>query len=194
MTSKMIVSGNATYGLGKSLSAKFPQAQFCSRTSGYDFLQESDRFRFAEESLSASVYISCSALDKFAQTLLLQTVVQTWEAKKHSGQIIVLGSSADTPVKGTSWIYPTEKKALRAYSRSLSQKVLGGHGSASNGIRVTYLSPGHLDTPEANKKHPEVLKLDCDYVTDVVAWLLSQPANINISELCLDPIQTKGAE
>ncbi|MCC6138537.1 MAG: hypothetical protein IT287_07880 [Bdellovibrionaceae bacterium] len=140
-------------------------------------------------SLEYSIYISCSSLDKFAQTLLLQTVVQHWEKNHHKGHIIVLGSSADTPVKGTSWIYPAEKKALRAYARNLSQKVLGGHGAPSNGIRTTYISPGYLDTPDANDKHPAVVKLNCDYVTEVITWVLAQPQHVNISELCLDPLQ-----
>lgn len=189
MSYKMIVSGNGTYGLGKSIYNKFPYAKFCSRTNDFDFLQESERWRFAEMSLQYDVYVSCSALDQFAQTLLLQTVVQVWEKHQHQGTIIVIGSSADTPVKGSSLIYPAEKKSLRAYARNLSQKVLGGHGTTSNGIRVTYLSPGYLDTPQANEKHPHVRKLNCDYIADTIAWLLEQPKTVNISELCLDPIQ-----
>lgn len=189
MHSEIIVSGNGTYGLGKSIYARFPNASFYSRTNGFDFLKPEDRHRFSELSLGHSVYISCSALENFAQTLLLKDVVKKWEEHNHKGYIIVLGSSADTPVKGTSWLYPAEKKSLRAYTRNLSQKVLGGHGNASNNIRATYLSPGYLDTPEANEKHPEMKKLDCAYVADVIAWLLMQPSNVNISELCLDPLQ-----
>jgi NADP-dependent 3-hydroxy acid dehydrogenase YdfG len=33
---------------------------------------------------------------------------------------------------------------------------------------------------------PDVPKLDCAYVAGVIKWLIDQPANVNISELCLD--------
>lgn len=189
MSSKIIVSGNGSYGLGKSIYKTFPQAKFCSRTNGFDFLKTDDRYRFAEMTLQYSTYISCSSLEGFAQTLLLETVYKVWEKHSHQGHIIAIGSSADVPVKGTAWIYPVEKKSLRSYMRNLSQRVLGGHGTRSNHIRTTYLSPGYLDTPEANEKHPGVRKLDCDYVAGVIAWLLSQPSAVNISELSLDPLQ-----
>ncbi len=189
MSSNIIVSGNGSYGLGKSLYTLFPHAKFCSRTNGFDFLNAEDRHRFAEMSLQHSVYISCSTLENFAQTLLLETVYKAWEKHQHPGQMVLLGSSADTPVKGTAWIYPIEKKSLRAYARNLSQRVLGSPGAPSSGIRITYLSPGYLNTPAANDKHPTVKKLDCDYVAGLVAWLVQQPAHVNISELSLDPLQ-----
>jgi NADP-dependent 3-hydroxy acid dehydrogenase YdfG len=36
---------------------------------------------------------------------------------------------------------------------------------------------------------PDTLKLDTDYVAGVIKWLIDQPHNVNISELCLDRIQ-----
>lgn len=189
MSSSIVVSGNSTYGLGKSLYKVFPDAKFCSRRNGFDFLKSQDRYLFAESTLAHSVYISCSGLEGFAQTLLVESVYRAWEKNNHHGHIIAIGSSADTPVKGVVTVYPIEKKSLRAYMRNLSQRVLGGHGSRSNQIRTTYLSPGYLNTPAIEEKHPHIRKLDCDYVAEVIAWLLQQPKSVNLSEISLDPIQ-----
>jgi len=129
------------------------------------------------------VFISVSSLWHYYQSELVQEVAVAWEKQKHNGYIIAIGSSADTPVKSITWDYPANKKALRNYCRQLSQ-------IASNVLektfRVTYLSPGNLHTPLQDKNMPDVPKLDCAYVAGVIKWLIDQPANVNISELCLD--------
>ena len=189
-TGKQIaITGNPDYGLAKAL-AKIVSADFFSRKcGGFDFSIEAKRLEFAELSKSYSIFVNCAALWRFQQTLLLEQVYKAWVAAGHQGHIINLGSTADTPVKGSDWVYPVEKKALRAYSRNLSFASLGGHGSRPSGIRITYLSPGYLNTPGMEKKYPGVKKIETDYVASVIAWLIAQPAHINISELCLDPIQ-----
>lgn len=185
----ILVSGNPNYGLAQKIQELMPESNFCSRSSGYDLSQHKDMERVADLSLQYDVYISCSCLSQFRQVQLLEVIYHRWLKHQHHGQIIVLGSTADTPVKGTHWIYPIEKKALRAYCRNLSMAALGSPQEAPSGIRVTYLSPGHLDTPKANAKHTNVKKLDCLYVAQLISWLIQQPPYINISELCLDPIQ-----
>jgi NADP-dependent 3-hydroxy acid dehydrogenase YdfG len=51
---------------------------------------------------------------------------------------------------------------------------------------MTYIAPGHIHTPKQDEKHPTRKKLDCDYIASVVKWLLSQPDDVNISEICFD--------
>jgi len=80
-------------------------------------------------------------------------------------------------------------KALKAYCKNLSMAVLGGHGKSPNGIRISYLSPGYIKTAQADEKHPEVKKLDPDYLAGLIKWLIEQPKEVNISEIALDPIQ-----
>lgn len=185
----IIVSGDKRYGLSKTLKEKFPEAFFASRKTGFDFTKHEDTRCFVEMSLEYDVYISCSSLHSFLQTKLLHDVYKNWKENSHKGHIIALGSSADTPVKGSAWIYPIEKKSLRTYCRNLSQRVLGGGDSISSGVRVTYLSPGYVDTPKANEDHPEVKKIQTEYLANTIQWLLNQPEEYNISELCVDPIQ-----
>ena len=140
----------------------------------------------AELSLEYDVFISVSSLWKFHQTSLVQEVSKKWKEQKHKGYIIAVGSSADTPVKASTWLYPGEKKALRAYCRGVSQMVSGDNYS---GFKMTYLSPGWMRTPIEEKKHPDIPKLDLEYVANTVEWLINQPDTVNISELCLDEVR-----
>lgn len=182
---KILIAGNPTYGLAQALNEKL-QATFLSRSHGNcDLGQTSGQDFFAKHSLEYDVVISVSSLDDFNQTMLMQKIVKNWIEQDKDGYIIALGSSADTPVKGTAWIYPVEKKALRAYCRQISQIVSGDN---STKFKITYLSPGNLHTPSQDRKMPGTPKIKCEYMVNVIEWLLSQPKYININELCLDRV------
>jgi hypothetical protein len=187
----MIVSGNGEYGLASAIKEKYPEAMFASRSNDWKLQKEDDQDRFAKETLNHDVYISCSTLHSFNQVKLLEKVINAWVENEHAGRIVVMGSSADTPVKGTKWIYPIEKKALKAYCRNLGNLCSGGHSEKPINFRITYLSVGHLNTIKANDKHPYVDKLDLNYVTEVISWLLAQPLTVNINEMSIDPVQLK---
>lgn len=184
----ILVAGNNNYGLAKSLHDLYPTAKFLSRSSGYNLGKHEVRNDVALMSLEYDVVLLVSALGEFKQTLLAETIVKQWVENDHNGYLIVLGSSADTPVKGTAWVYPAEKKALRAYTRQLSQAVSSDNPPK---WRTTYLSPGNMHTPKQDEKMPNTPKLDTEYVANIIDWLIKQPADINISELCLDRIQKK---
>lgn len=180
---KILVAGNPEYGLAKAIKEVYPYADFISRTHGnLDLSIPSKQRELAEMAMDYDVFIAVSCIWRFAQTEYVQEVAKRWIERKH-GYIIALGSSADTPVKGTAWMYPAEKKALRAYCRQLSQ-ISAGENDCK--LKVTYLSPGNLHTPKQDEKMPNMPKLDCSYVAEVITWLLSQPDDVNISELCLD--------
>lgn len=182
---KMLIAGNPDYGLSKSVKVYFPDAVFLSRSTGFDLTDKTIQKKVAEESLNYDVFISVSCLHGFHQTLLVQEIIKKWNEKNHQGYLIALGSSADTPIKGTDWIYPVEKKSLRAYCRQISQMSAGENEKR---FKITYLSPGNLHTPVQDAKLPNLKKLDCDYVASVIKWLVEQPSIVNISELCLDRI------
>jgi len=190
MNKKILIAGNQKYGLAGALNSKWSDATFISRSTGLkmDLCSLKNQRAVAQMSLDYDVFISVSSLWKFHQTSLVQEMAKFWKENKHKGYIIVIGSSADTPVKASTWLYPGEKKALRAYCRGLSQMVAGENYS---GFKVTYLSPGWMHTPIEDKKHPEMPKLNLDYIADIIEWLVNQPDNINISELCLDEVRIK---
>jgi short-subunit dehydrogenase len=182
---KVLIAGNPEYGLAQALSQKF-NAEFASRSHGnWDLSNSEKQKEFAQKSLNYDVVISVSCLWGFNQTNLVQEVATSWMKNKKAGHLIALGSSADTPVKGTTWVYPAEKKALRAYCRQVSQMV-----SSNDDVKfkMTYLSPGNMHTPKQDEKIPDAPKLECHDVVSVIEWLLTQPQYVNISELCLDRI------
>jgi NAD(P)-dependent dehydrogenase (short-subunit alcohol dehydrogenase family) len=188
MNKKILIAGNQEYGLSGALYKKWPDATFISRSTGLkmDLCLLKNQRHIAELSLEYDVFISVSSLWKFHQTSLVQEVSKKWKEQKHKGYIIAVGSSADTPVKASTWLYPGEKKALRAYCRGVSQMVSGDNYS---GFKMTYLSPGWMRTPIEEKKHPDIPKLDLEYVANTVEWLINQPDTVNISELCLDEVR-----
>lgn len=180
---KVLVAGNPDYGLSKALKLIYPNATFVSRTHGdFDLSIPSKQRELAEISMEYDVFIAVSCIWRFAQTEYVQEVAKRWVERKH-GYIIAIGSSADTPVKGTPWMYPAEKKALRAYCRQLSQISAGENDCA---LKITYLSPGNIHTPNQDEKMPDTPKLEPLYIAGVIQWLISQPDSVNISELCLD--------
>jgi len=182
----MLVIGNKDYGLAKSIAEIYPDAKYMSRTTGYNLGQRHVREEVAARSLNYEVVILVSALGDFSQVMLAEAIAKEWWKNDHKGYLIAVGSSADTPVKGSKWIYPVEKKALRAYMRQLSQAV---SSDTPPNWKTTYIAPGNMHTPKQDEKMPNTPKLDTDYVAGIIQWLIEQPHNINISELCLDRIQ-----
>ena len=170
----MLVIGNKDYGLAKSICKLYPDAEFYSRTTGYNLGKREIRKTVAEHTLLHETTILVSALGDFSQVMLAEEIIKKWVEQNHNGYMIAVGSSADTPVKGTKWIYPVEKKALRS--------------DTPPRWKTSYISPGNMHTPRQDEKMPDTLKLDTDYVARVIKWLIEQPKNINISELCLDRI------
>jgi NADP-dependent 3-hydroxy acid dehydrogenase YdfG len=185
---KILIAGNKTYGLSKSIHNIYPEATFLSRSTGWNLGNHDVRQEVGKTSLEYDIFLSVSCLGEFKQTLLVQSVINHWISNNHKGYLIAIGSSADTPVKGTSWLYPVEKKALRLYCRQLSQIA---SSETPQNWKITYLSPGNLHTPKQDEKLPNIPKLDTDYLATVIKWLIDQPSNINISELCLDRIQNE---
>jgi hypothetical protein len=185
---KVLIAGNKDYGLAKSLYKLYPNATFLSRSTGYNLGKHEVRNQIGAMSLEYDVFLSVSALGEFKQTLLVENIIKEWWNNNHNGYLISVGSSADTPVKGSKWIYPVEKKALRNYMRQLSQAV---SSDTPPNWKTTYISPGNLHTPRQDEKMPGVKKLDTDEVASIIKWLIEQPKHINISELCLDRIQNE---
>ena len=182
----MLVIGNKQYGLAESIAKLYPDAEYYSRTTGYNLGKRDVREHVAEKSLEYDIVILCSALGDFSQVMLAEAIAKQWFENNHKGYLIAVGSSADTPVKGSKWIYPVEKRALRAYMRQLSQAV--SRDTPPN-WKTTYIAPGNMHTPRQDEKMPGIPKLETSYVSQVIKWLIDQPASVNISELCLDRIQ-----
>ena len=180
---KILVAGNPNYGIAKAIAERWPVADFASRSNDYDLCDEQARQSFAEKSLQYDVVICCSALWRFQQSLVLDQVWKLWDQRGKKGQIICLGSTADLGARSSNWLYPVEKKALKALCRNLSLCAQKG-----GGIRVNYLTLGYVDTPKTESKHPGKNKLTSGYVVDLIEWILSQPPGLNVNEISIDPM------
>ncbi len=181
---KILITGSHDWGLAKALGEHLQHQDitFASRSKGFDLITEDGRGRLSIESLSYDVFINCSKLDNFNQILVLKRVWDKWKENNKKGHIINIGSTVDTGLKGGSRLYTTEKVALRNFSRKLTYDSMSG-----NGIQVTYLSLGYLNTPGVSFE--DKVKIKLDYVASIINWIINKPDYININEISIDPIQ-----
>jgi hypothetical protein len=189
---KVLITGNRDYGLCQAICNIFDTVGdidyvTASRTTGWYLDKNDEQDRLAEYFTNEgfNVFINNSAMWKFHQIMIAEKIYeQSFKLGLHA-QLIHMGSTADTGVKGRTWRYPTEKKALRDYNRDLTYMSQGG-----SNIKTTLISPGSLTTPSVIKKHPGRKLIDVEYIAEVILWLLQQPDYVNINEISLDPIQT----
>ena len=188
---RILITGSRNYGLCEAICNLFdtlPNIEYetASRSNGYN-LDNSDGYsKLANYYIDGDfdIFINNSALWKFHQVMIAESVFNAIEVADRKGQIINIGSTADTGVKGRTWRYPTEKKALKAYNRDLTYMAIGG-----SNIKTTLISPGSLTTSSVMKKHPDRKLIDVEYIAELVVWTINQPEYINVNELSIDPIQ-----
>lgn len=188
---KILITGSRNYGLCEAICNLFdtlPNIEYetASRSNGFN-LDNSDGYsKLANYYIDGDfdIFINNSAIWKFHQVMIVESVFNAIEEADRKGQIINIGSTADTGVKGRTWRYPTEKKALKAYNRDLTYMAIGG-----SNIKTTLISPGSLTTSSVMKKHPDRKLIDVEYIAELVVWTINQPEYINVNELSIDPIQ-----
>jgi NADP-dependent 3-hydroxy acid dehydrogenase YdfG len=178
----MLITGNNNSGLAGALAKFYPDAEFVSRTTGFDLSTKVDQERCAELVCNHSVFVNCAALYKFNQTTLLNIVYHKCVLEKHNCHIINIGSTTDRVKKGGAWLYNAEKKALRDYSNTL-----GLNGVWASGPKVSYISFGTLDNNQ--EKHPDRKTLNIDTAAEYIKWIVDQPQHLAINELSIDPMQ-----
>ena len=194
---KILITGSRNYGLCEAICNLFDtinkgyidteiEYETASRSNGYQLDTNKGQKKLAEHYINENfdIFINNSAIWKFQQVMIVESVFNAMEEADRKGHIINIGSTADTGVKGRTWRYPTEKKALKAYNRDLTYKAMGG-----SNIKTTLISPGSLTTSSVKKKHPDRKLIDVEYIAELVMWTINQPEYINVNELSIDPIQ-----
>ena len=109
---KILITGNPTFGLASELFKLYPDATFVSRESGYDLTTRDGYRKLGEIIKDYDIFINSSALWKFNQTLILESVYKKCLEIKHDMRIICIGSTTDRVKKATHWIYNAEKLSL----------------------------------------------------------------------------------
>jgi NADP-dependent 3-hydroxy acid dehydrogenase YdfG len=181
----MLITGNKEFGIAKELYKFYPDAAFISRTTGVDLTTATGHIKCAALSLDHQIFVNCSALWKFNQTVLLETVYKACVSAQHDIHIINIGSTTDRVKNGKSWLYNAEKKALRDYSNTL-----GIAGVWNSGPKISYISFGTLSNNQ--EKHPERKTINIEQAAMYIKWVIDQPKEININEISIDPMQNFG--
>jgi NADP-dependent 3-hydroxy acid dehydrogenase YdfG len=188
---KILITGNRNYGLCQAICNMFDDNSYeyecASRATGWSLDTNEEQLRLANHFVDNdfNVFINNSAMWKFHQVMIAENMYNRANDAGVHAQFIHMGSTADTGVRGRTWRYPTEKKALRDYNRDLTYMTMGG-----SNIKTTLLSPGSLTTPSVMKKHPDRQLIDVEYIAEIILWLLNQPEYVNINEISLDPVQS----
>lgn len=182
---KILITGNKNFGLAAELYKFYPDAFFASRHTGFDLTSQISQNKLVDMITQYDVFINSSALWKFNQTVLLDSVYKACVNANHLIHIINVGSTTDRVKNGKAWLYNAEKKALRDYSNTL-----GIAGVWDKGPKVTYISFGTLSNNQF--KHPSRRTMNIEAAAVYVQWVLSQPKYININELSIDPMQDEG--
>lgn len=182
---KILVAGNPNYGLAEAIREELTKHEltFVSRsTMNMDLTKGEKQLEFAAMSVDYDVVILCSALWKFNQTLLLESVYKKLKAENKRTLIICIGSTTDRVNKATDWLYNAEKKALRDYANSL-----GMTGVWANNPRVTLISFGSLSNVQ--HKHPDRKTMPIRKAAEYIRWIIEQPSDVHINEISIDPLQ-----
>jgi hypothetical protein len=184
MNKSILCTGNPETGVAKAIALRWPQTVFVSRTGWeYDLTQNGYKNKLAEKALNFDVFINCSALWQYHQTLLLDTVYKKAASERKRIHLVSLGSTTDRATKGTDWHYQQEKKALRSTSNALGLKSIW-----AGGPKVTYVTFGTLENNA--HKHPGRRVMTLDEAVDLIDFSINMPYHLNVNELSVDPLQT----
>lgn len=183
MNKSILCTGNPEFGVASAIAERWPETQFVSRTNwNYDLSENSYKQKLAEKALNFDVFINCSALWNYHQTILLDTVYKTAASHEKRLHIVSLGSTTDRATKGSDWQYQQEKKALRSTSNALNMKSIW-----AGGPKVSYVTFGTLENNA--HKHPGRQTMTLSEAVDLIEFVLTYPEHLCINEISADPLQ-----
>jgi NADP-dependent 3-hydroxy acid dehydrogenase YdfG len=183
MNKRIICTGNPEFGVASEIAQRWPTTTFVSRTDwGYDLTQDSYKHKLAEKALDYDVFINCSALWQYHQTMLLDVVYKHALKNRKRLHIVSLGSTTDRTTKGSDWHYQQEKKALRSTSNALGLKSIW-----TGGPKVSYVTFGTLDNNQ--HKHPDRRCMSLGEAVDCIEYVLKAPEHLCVNEISVDPVQ-----
>ena len=154
---------------------------------------QEERTRTSSKALREMVEVNVLAL-----TLCMQEAVKDMEAVG-LGQIINISSMAGhrVPHGGQVAMYSATKHAVKA----LTEAMWGELAAKGSPIKIGAISPGMVETEfhakafddaaKAKQRYAETKALHADDIADVVCFLLSTPAHVQINDITLRPIGAK---
>lgn len=109
----------------------------------------------------------------------IMTCKASLDAVKASKGHIILTSSVAGRVTLSGSVYGATKWAVTGYGRNLREEV------KDDGVRVTLIEPGMVDTPFFEEAKPD--KLKAEDIANAVLYAASQPTHVNVSEIMVMP-------
>ena len=186
---KILITGNPKKDLCQEvvslLQQKGHECHCVSRATGHDFEKDTGGTikKIVELSESCDVFINLYANYFFNATIMAHKVYNNWITKNmNDKRMINVGSTTDRVRKAKNNLYHYEKLILRDWSAGLALM-----GVWDGGPRVSHISFGTLDNRA--EKHGDRKCLSIKKAAEYLCWILDQPKDININELCVDPIQ-----
>ena len=98
--------------------------------------------------------------------------------KKTSGQLILIGSQAGHVALSGS-VYSATKWFVRGYAKNLSNEL------TSQGVRVTSIDPGMVETPFFDSPQPQALRPED--IARAFLYIVELPAHARIAEIEINP-------
>ncbi len=115
--------------------------------------------------------------------LLVKAALPALRATK--GRIVFIGSVAGFR-NSPGNLYSATKWAVTALAENTRLLVTG------DGIGVTLVAPGRVETPFWGGASSPAPVLDADRIADTVAWALSQPEGVDVNTLIVRPVGQAG--
>ena len=182
---KIITTGNPNYGLASSIK----NTSYASRSNGYDLSTDEGMNKFCHIAIHYDVIIiNCytEKMNNYSQVRLLHMLYELFEANKKPVHFVCIGSISDHINKDQPWLkyisYGAEKLALQR----LCETINHNREEITPNVKCTYLSLGHMHTPLVDRYHPEEIKLNTEYVADVIDWIINAPECIESITLTKD--------
>lgn len=174
---KIVITGH-TSGLGKTLYDRLSEKHEVlglSRCNGHDL--SIDLFPFIIDDFD--VYIN-NAYHQYAQVDLLYQIFDRNKYRQCS--IINIGSVSADGNRDSVNEYAVHKSALE---KACSQLQL-----IDSECKVIHLKLGRMNTPMTDHKK-EYPRMDTDYISSVIEWIMNQPSDILIKNFTLDIMHSR---
>ncbi len=188
---KILITGNPQKDIAKEITKLFETIHTVSRSSvstyQLDLSKNCNQDNLAKITKEYDVFINSALIPNFGQTQILQKVWTEWKDSQKSGHIISFGSAVDYYYRPDNRLYPVEKRALRDLNRSLSKHCTWFDSK----IRCTYFSFGGVATDKTKSQWGHFKHFNTKQIADYVKWIINSPADCNLDELHITPIQPK---
>jgi hypothetical protein len=163
---KILCTGNPmTVGLPKSFQLLYPDTEFLSRTTGYDFLKfdQETEIKFRKKLKDYNVFINYSWIGAGVQERLLKIISEEWT----TGHVINVGSTNEDNEILTKIepVYTASKLHLRKTSIELNNEK----------FKTTHVVVGGFWRPNTIGKTMNPM-----HIANVIKWVLEQDFEIPI--------------